>query len=167
MQFTFVPITEADVQDIKLWHYEEPYTVYDPSSDPEDDPSEMLDRRSPYFAVRDEQGTLVGYFCFGTCAQPWSHDEPRLYSDESILDVGLGMRPDLTGKGIGLSFVNAGLNFAKEQFAPTMFRLYVLTFNKRAIRVYEHAGFEHVRTFVQKNVHGTNEFLEMRRTVYK
>ena len=167
MQFTFAPITKADVQAIQSWHYEEPYALYDLSSDPEDDPSEMLDKRSPYFAVHDEQGMLIGYFGFGTCAQPWSNDEPRLYSDEGILDVGLGMRPDLTGKGLGLSFVNAGLNYAQEQFGPTTFRLYVLTFNERAIRVYEYAGFEHVRTFAQKNIHGTNEFLEMRRTVYK
>lgn len=163
MQFTFTPITEADVQAIQSWHYEGPYAVYDLSADPEDDPSEMLDRRSPYFAVRDEQGTLVGYFGFGTCAQPWNHDEPRLYNDEGILDVGLGMRPDLTGKGMGLAFVNAGLAFAKEQFTPETFRLYVLTFNERAIAVYEHGGFERVRTFVQENMHGRLEFLEMKR----
>jgi len=163
MQFSFTPITENDVQSISSWHYEGPYAVYNLSADPEDDPAEMLDRRSPYFAIRDEQGTLVGFFGFGTCAQPWGHDEPRLYSDEGILDIGLGMRPDLTGKGIGLSFVNAGLEFAKGQFAPEMFRLYVMTFNERAIRVYEHAGFESERTFVQKNMYGENEFLEMRR----
>ena len=163
MQFIFTPITEADVQAIQSWHYEGPYDIYDLSADPEDDPSEMLERRSPHFAVRDEQGTLVGYFGFGTCAQPWGHDEPRLYSDEGILDVGLGMRPDLTGKGMGLAFVNAGLDFAKAQFVPEFFRLYVLTFNERAIRVYERAGFEPVRTFSQKNMYGVNEFLEMRR----
>ena len=163
MKFTFAPITEADIEDIQSWHYKEPYTVYDLSSDAEDDPSEMLDRRSPHFAVRDEQGTLVGFFCFGTCAQPWGHDEPRLYSDEGILDVGLGMRPDLTGKGIGLSFVNAGLDFAKEQFAPEQFRLYVMTFNERAIRVYERAGFEQTGTFVQQNTHRVVEFLVMQR----
>ena len=163
MEFTFTLITEVDVQAIQSWHYEGPYAVYDLSADPEDDPSEMLERRSPHFAVRDEQGTLVGFFGFGTCAQPWVHDEPRLYSDEGILDVGLGMRPNLTGKGMGLAFVNAGLDFAKKQFAPETFRLYVLTFNERAIRVYEHAGFEPVRTFSQRNMYGVNEFLEMRR----
>lgn len=163
MQFTFVPITESDVQAIQSWHYEEPYSVYDLAADPEDDPSEMLDRRSPHFAVRDEHRTLVGFFGFGTCAQPWSHDVPRLYSDPGILDIGLGMRPDMTGKGMGLAFVTAGLDFAKEQFAPEMFRLYVLTFNARAIRVYERAGFERVGTFVRENIHGRFEFLVMQR----
>ena len=163
MKFFLRQINEADVQTIQSWHYEEPYTAYDLSSDPEDDPNEMLDHRSPHFAVHNEQRTLVGYFGFGTCAQPWDHDEPRLYSDAGILDIGLGMRPDLTGHGLGLEFVNAGLDFAKEQFAPERFRLYVLTFNERAIRVYERAGFERVRTFMQHNMHGTLEFLEMSR----
>ena len=163
MQFTFELINETDVQAIQSWHYNEPYAVYDLSADPEDNPSEMLERRSPHFAVHNEQGMLVGFFGFGTCAQPWGHDEPRLYSDEGILDVGLGMRPDLTGKRMGLAFVSAGLDFAKEQFAPEFFRLYVLTFNERAIRVYERADFEPVRIFSQKNMHGVNEFLEMRR----
>ena len=163
MHYTFAPMTETDLGMIQTWHYEEPYAVYDVEADPEDDPQEMLDPRSPYYAVRDEQNELVGFFGFGTCAQPWSHEQPQLYSDEGILDIGLGMRPDLTGHGYGLAFVEAGLAFAREQFAPRAFRLYVLTFNERAIRVYEQASFARVRTFVQKNVHGEMEFLEMSR----
>lgn len=161
MQFSFGPLTEADLEILQTWHYQEPYAVYDVEADPEDDAQEMLDPRSVHFAVRDEQNTLAGYFGFGTCAQPWSHEQSALYSDEGILDIGLGMRPDVTGQGYGLAFVEAGLAFAREQFAPQMFRLYVLTFNKRAIRVYERAGFARVRIFVQHNMHGEMEFLEM------
>jgi RimJ/RimL family protein N-acetyltransferase len=73
------------------------------------------------------------------------------------------MQPDLTGKGLGLAFINAGLDFAREQFQPDYFRLFVLTFNERAIRVYERAGFQQVRVFVRRNIHGEREFMEMRR----
>jgi RimJ/RimL family protein N-acetyltransferase len=163
MYYTFTPFTQADRASIQTWHYEEPYNVYNLSSNPEDDLSEMLDRRSPYFAVRDEQETLVGFFCFGTSAQPWGNDEPCLYNNEGVLDLGLGMHPDMTGRGLGYSFVNAGLEFAKTQFAPKEFRLYVLTFNKRAIHVYERVGFKRVRVFPQQNGHQRREFLEMRR----
>ncbi|HZU66371.1 MAG TPA: GNAT family protein [Ktedonobacteraceae bacterium] len=72
--------------------------------------------------------------------------------------------PDLTGKKLGLTLVNAGLDFARKQFAPDYFRLFVLTFNQRAIKVYERAGFEHVGIYVQKNSNGEREFQEMRRT---
>ena len=75
------------------------------------------------------------------------------------------MRPDLTGKGLGLAFVQAGLDFAREQFKPDYFRLFVLTYNERAIRVYERAGFERMGIYVQRRAEGDRDFLEMRRKV--
>ncbi len=155
-------MNEADAQAIMTWHYEEPYAIYNMDSDLEDT-AEMLDRRSPHYAVRDEQGELIGFFSFGTSAQPWDTNEPALYTENKTIDVGLGMRPDLTGKGLGLAFVNAGLAFAREQFVPEHFRLFVLTFNERAIRVYEQAGFQRVQVFTQPNIHNEYEFLEMSR----
>jgi len=160
VQFTFTLMNEADAQAIMTWHYEEPYAIYNMDSDLEDT-AEMLDRRSPHYTVRDEQGELIGFFSFGTSAQPWDTNEPGLYAENKTIDVGLGMRPDLTGKGLGLAFVNAGLAFAREQFAPEHFRLFVLTFNERAIRIYERAGFQRVRMFTQPNIDDEYEFLEM------
>lgn len=163
MQFTFSLMNKADIQALQSWRYDGEYAVYDIHVNPDDDSSEMLDRRSPYYAVRDEQGELMGFFNFGTSAQVWDNDHPGVYSENGIVDIGLGLRPDLTGKGLGLAFVEAGLAFAKEQFALTAFRLFVLAFNERAIRVYERAGFERVRVFVQQNIHGEHRFVEMRR----
>ena len=168
MQFTFSLMNEADVEAVNMWRYEAPYDVYNPGSDgadegEEQDDTELLDRDSPYYAVHDEQGELVGYFCYGTAGQPWGVSEPALYVDNRVLVIGLALRPDLTGKGSGLSFVNAGLAFAQEQFAPSLFRLYVMPFNQRAIRVYERAGFKNMGKISVNNVHGTVEFIEMER----
>lgn len=168
MQFQFAPVSEADARSILAWRYDEPYTTYNAADDFESlerGLTEMLDRRSPYYAVRDEQGELVGFFCFGTAAQVGDDVTPGLYGEDQIMDIGLGMRPDLTGLGLGLSFVQAGLAFAREQFHPRGFRLFVLTFNERAARVYERAGFTRVRVFTQRNMHGVLTFLEMRREV--
>jgi [ribosomal protein S18]-alanine N-acetyltransferase len=158
-------MSEEDAHTICSWKYEEPYAIYSLGNDP-DEVSGMLDRRSPYYAVRDEQNELVGFFNFGTAAQPWDPGEAghSLYTGDGMITIGLGMRPDLTGrgKGIGLAFVQAGLDFGRQQFAPKSFCLYVLSFNTRAIRVYEQAGFQRVRLFMQHNVFGNNEFMEMR-----
>ncbi len=162
MQFTFMLMEEADAREVRTWHYAEPYAIYSMGADAEDDPSELLDRRSPYYAVCDETGVLVGYFCYGTSAQVWQYETPGLYSEDATIDIGLGMRPDLTGKGLGLAWVKAGLDFARENFQPRTFRLVVLTFNERAIRVYERAGFARVRVFTHKNIYGERDFLEMR-----
>jgi [ribosomal protein S18]-alanine N-acetyltransferase len=178
MKFTFSLMDEADARSVCAWRYEAPYDVYNMGDDGEEASAiaELLDRSSPYYAVRDDTisgghtlsggqvtkiGELVGFFCYGTASLPWSSSESSLYVDDRIMVIGLGIRPDLTGKGMGQSFVQAGMAFAREQFAPTAFRLYVLSFNKRATRVYERAGFHIVETITVHNIHGTMDFVEM------
>ena len=53
--------------------------------------------------------------------------------------------------------------FARETFAPAAFRLDVATFNQRAIRVYERAGFVPGRRFMRYTRLGQHEFMEMTR----
>jgi [ribosomal protein S18]-alanine N-acetyltransferase len=149
MQFVFAPMTQDYPQAIVGWHYEAPYSFYDMDADA-DDLREFLDAASwpeTYFAALDERGDLVGFFSFK--------------KEAYVLEIGLGLRPDLTGQGIGLAFVQAGLAFARERFAHRSFRLRVATFNQRAIRVYERAGFRPTRTFVQDTNGASCEFLEM------
>jgi RimJ/RimL family protein N-acetyltransferase len=156
---------EADARARLEWRYEGEYAVYNAGADEDDDPSELLDRRSPYYAVRNERGELVGFFCFGTSAAIMGKAEPGVYREDRSVLIGLGLRPDLTGKGLGLAFVNAGLAFGTEQFAPSAFGLYVMTFNQRAMRVYERAGFQRVREVIQHSPQGDRPFLEMRRAI--
>ena len=63
------------------------------------------------------------------------------------------MRPDLTGRGLGLEFFLAGLAFAHERYRRSTRASDVAAFNERARRVYERAAFRivssHVRTFEQ------------------
>ncbi len=149
------PITRADAEEISGWRYPGPYSTYDvnPSSIPG-----LLDPRYSYHAVLDAGGELVGYFCFGADATVPEGRKRGLYGDDA-LDLGLGMRPDHTGRGLGPGFVRAGLRFAEGRFSPPAFRLTVATFNRRAIQVYEKAGFEAVREFGDRGP----EWLLMRR----
>jgi len=80
-----------------------------------------------------------------------------------VIEIGLAMRPDLTGRGLGLSFVEAGLDFARDRYAPTRFTLDVATFNVRAQRVYERAGFRPLDTFTRRFKGKQCEFLAMSR----
>lgn len=57
------------------------------------------------------------------------------------VELGVGMRPDLMGHGLGLGLMLAGMDLARAQLRPTTFSLTVAIFNRRAITVYERAGF--------------------------
>ena len=112
------------------WRYDPPYDFYNDDGKPVRNPER-------FFAVRDENGRLVGSLYF----------EER----ESGVFYGLGMRPDLTGRGLGLAFVRLGLEFARERFPGRRVILDVADFNERARKVYERAGFcitgSHVKHF--------------------
>ena len=139
--YVFAPMNDEEARAVVSWRYEAPYDFYDMANDPEG-LEELLgppERHEGYYAVRSD-GELVGFFSFGPGGQLPSFD----YADDGYLDIGLGLRPDLTGRGHGLEFLLAGLEFGRRRFAPVGFRLAVATFNGRAIQVSERAGFRRV-----------------------
>jgi ribosomal-protein-alanine N-acetyltransferase len=151
MQFRFKLMNEAYAHAIANWHYEGIYAFYDADRDIED-LEELLDPHSwtgKYRAVVNERGELVGFFCFEK-------------EDEAVV-IGLGLKPDCTGKGLGQAFVEAGLEYAKQNFDPAIFRLSVATFNHRAIRVYEKVGFKPDGTYIIEIGGSQHEFLRMAR----
>ena len=151
---------QADAEAISRWRYGEPYSMYD--GDPASVPS-LLEPRFRYHSVFDEGGELAGYFCFGEDARIPTGRRLGVYEREEALDVGLGMRPDLTGLGLGTAFVRAGLRFAQDAYAPPAFRLTVAASNDRAIRVYERTGFVAVEEFGDPKPDGGRQWLLMRR----
>jgi [ribosomal protein S18]-alanine N-acetyltransferase len=140
MRFHLRPLGWRDARAVATWHYDGPYAIY--NLDTFEMLTAMLAQQvlnwlgAPYFyAVLDEESALVGMF--------------QLARHGDTVEIGLAMRPDLTGKGLGLSFVQAGLDFGTERYAPAAFQLDVATFNQRAMRVYERAGFRRVRSFTK------------------
>lgn len=164
MDVTFEPITPESASALAAWRYPAPYDTYN-IGDEAAALAEMLDNRSPWFVAYDADGVPMGYCCFGTAAEVGWEGGPRLWTmGDGALSVGLGLRPDLTGQHLGLPFFEAVLAFASERFSPAAFRLFVLPFNQRAIRVYERAGFHHVGTLdAPDSGSDAHLFLEMRR----
>ena len=54
--------------------------------------------------------------------------------NDGTVDIGLGMRPNMTGNGFGLQFLNAILAFSKEKYGCKYITLSVAIFNERAIK---------------------------------
>ena len=127
-------LTEADLDDIQAWAYDGAWSVYDSEGG-------RLDPATGYWAVVDGTGDderLVGFGCLGEDARV-----PGLAEVEGVLDVGVGMRPDLVGQGLGPEFATTVLDFAQARGA-TRLRAVVQEWNTRSLRLVERLGF--VRT---------------------
>ncbi|ETT71599.1 GNAT family protein [Bacillus cereus] len=140
-------LTIEEAKKINTWTYEEPYSLYSFSGEKEVI-EELLD--GTYYGCCDDQGDLIGYFCFGANAQVPGGRDANLYGGEDVIDIGLGMKPALTGKGIGKEFFQAGIAFATKEFNAKMFRLSVATFNTRAITLYKNIGFKQGIIFLSR-----------------
>lgn len=147
MSFSFRPVDEASARAFLTWRYDPPYELYNI------EPAELdleilffLDPRNGYFSIFNEAGALVAFCCFGrdACVPGGDYSAPAL-------DIGLGVRPDLTGQGHGLTYVEAVLEFARKTYALAFFRVTVAEFNKRALRVWKKAGFQPVQTFARQH----------------
>jgi ribosomal-protein-alanine N-acetyltransferase len=144
--FAIRAMTAEDAEAIAAWHYPGPYAFYDWEQDP-GDLAELLDpgewgRR--YFAA-DAEGELAGFFVL------------KPHGDST--EIGLGLRPDLTGQGLGARFLEAGLRFGGAE----RYTLAVAAFNQRAITVYERAGFAVIARYVHRTNGADHAFLRMER----
>jgi RimJ/RimL family protein N-acetyltransferase len=142
---------ETHTVEVEAWHYEPPWDFYDLASDPDDaaamrDPARNEHRR----AVLGEDDRLEAYWYFD-----WHSD---------VTEIGIGLRPDLTGRGLGESFLRAQLDYASSRWQPATFRLFVAAWNERAIRLYERLGFSEVaRETRHFELVGDHEFIQMER----
>lgn len=156
--YTIKEMTAEQAEVIMNWEYEAPYSFYNMTED-EETFSELTD--GTYFSIVDESQHLIGFICFGENAQVPGGRKAGLYSDETYIDIGVGLNPIHTGKGMGERFLQYGLHFGKERYPEKGFRLSVAIFNKRAISVYKKVGFVSRERFLNGPNDSQVEFLLM------
>ncbi len=140
--------------EISKWTYEYPYSVYNLNGS-EESAVEML--REGYVYALDTEKNLFGFYCTGMSARVPTKNG-KIYSDDGYLDIGLGIKPHLTGKGSGSVFVNEIMEDIFKKNGIKKFRLSVALFNTRAIKCYEKSGFIKKDTFLNPK---KMEFLTM------
>jgi len=151
MTFHIVPMNLEYAMLIVTWRYPAEYALYDY----ENEADYILDPANwgcGLFAVLDEHGVLCGELSFGYLDADfgWVEQEAveRGELGDCILWVGFGMRPDLTGRGLGGGFVRTCVEYAADfarqvhGYQGEYIGLGVYEFNQRAIKVYERLGFE-------------------------
>ena len=128
-RWTIAPMTQAEAEEVAAWHYPGEYAFYDADAIPED-LAELVDPRQRgdgFFAARGSGAGVEGFVEL----------KPKA---GGTVEIGLGLRPDLIGQGLGAAFTAAAIQLARERGAQRI-TLAVAAFNLRAITVYERAGF--------------------------
>ena len=149
MKYRFVPMTSEYARTIvDSWRYGGEYSIYDYANEAD----HMLDPTAwgvGLFAVLDDSGVLVGELSIEFFDEEDRHTEYTDYGNATLINtremwIGFGLRPDLVGRGLGPEFVRACVRYAATRcnYAGEYVRLGVATFNRRAIKAYERAGFE-------------------------
>ena len=112
--YIFKKINKQDIPIITTWKYPAPYNFYNIDDDLETI-SEFLNE--PYYLIYNNK-VLLGFCCFGSSAQIPFEKKLNLYDKTDFLDIGLGMKPSLTGQGYGSKFLEEVLKFAKTHYQP-------------------------------------------------
>jgi ribosomal-protein-alanine N-acetyltransferase len=156
MKYIFTPMNEKYANDIvSNWHYDDVYSFYDMAAD-EDDLRIFMDAKNwdnIIRAVLNENDELVGWASF--------------YTENDEFWLSLGLRPDLTGQGLGAEFVSECVRYAIAQYKltrPTI-KLAVALFNQPAIKVYERAGFIATNKTIRDTPIGQLDFIEMEKHI--
>jgi [ribosomal protein S18]-alanine N-acetyltransferase len=121
-------MTQAEAEEVAAWHYPGEYAFYDADAIPEG-VAELVDaqlRGDGFFAAHGAGGV-----------EGFVELKPKA---GGAVEIGLGLRPDLTGRGLGAAFAAAAIQLARDGGAERI-TLAVAEFNLRAISVYERAGF--------------------------
>ncbi|QXE03355.1 GNAT family N-acetyltransferase [Terribacillus sp. DMT04] len=142
-------MTQSEAEHIAAeWKYDGMYHFYNLDQD-EEDLALFLDpkaRKDKVFAVKKRE-ELVGF--------------AEVMMENNIAEIGFGMRPDLTGKGLGHAFVSFLVDTIQETYSPDSITLAVATFNQRAITLYKRIGFQETARFNQATNGDVFPFVQM------
>ena len=146
MKITFTRLDEPAAREILSWRYEEPYAMYHLQDETVDQEviAYLLSPENLFYRLDTPDGLLIAFCSFGEDARVKGGD----YSSPA-LDIGLGVKPELTGRGLGKYIIAAVLKFAAEQFYTPDYRVTIAAFNKRAQKVWQANGFVQSQAFLR------------------
>jgi [ribosomal protein S18]-alanine N-acetyltransferase len=131
------PLVPGEGAAIGTWRYPAPYDIYNDDHGTTDDPAAATEALA---IVEDDE--LVGFCSFGADARV----PGGTYRDGPV-DLGIGMRPDLTGRGRGQHYLAAVIDHAQRALGAPTLRATVAEVNARALRLCERAGFVRIARF--------------------
>lgn len=125
---TYHETTEAEKYIISGWKYSGEYAIYDlkPYEVQKAQGSALANPRNHFYSFY-ESTVLVGFI--------------NLYEEENEVFFGIGISPVYCGQGFGPQMVGIACGISQSLFPGKPLYLEVRTWNTRAVRCYEKAGF--------------------------
>ncbi|MEL6151160.1 MAG: GNAT family protein, partial [Chloroflexota bacterium] len=134
------------------WRYEPPYDVYNLHvADVATEAAYMADPSNHYYSIT-QGADLIGHAVF--------YHEARVPGGDyraDALDVGWGLHPDMTGRGVGTEIVAQIMAFGRTQYGARRFRATVAAWNARGLKVCTNNGFSQADRF--HHLHTGREFV--------
>ena len=141
-------------KEISEWKYDGDYAIYNLES------YDVLKERGAGITVEKK---WKNYYCF------FNENSEELLAYLNIMQkpsgdvfIGIGVKPEYCGKGMGKDFLEYGVNKAKEIYPDKKITLEVRSWNARAIKCYQNVGFKIIES-ITKEDHSGNiaEFILM------
>lgn len=133
MRFKIEKLTEENAKQLCTWSYQGEYSVYNFSPweiavQQNQGITNPYVRESTFRSVSDENGNFIGFF--------------RMSKEKSgKVEIGLGLKPECCGLGLGKSFVEAITEYTLAQHPDCPIYMEVRTFNVRAVKCYKTCGY--------------------------
>ena len=125
---TYHKTTEEEKEVITAWQYAGQYAIYNtaPYAEQKKQGVGFANPKNNFYSFFDHD-TLVGFI--------------NLYEEPTEVFFGIGVRPDACGRGYGQQMTKAACDLSGRLFPGKPLYLEVRTWNARAVRCYEKAGF--------------------------
>lgn len=120
--------TEEEKILITEWKYEGEYSVYnaEPYEEQKKKGFGFANPQNHFYSFYDEK-KLIGFI--------------NLYEEKTEVFFGIGVKPEECGKGYGSQMTETACKISRRLFPGKPLYLEVRTWNQRAVRCYEKAGF--------------------------
>jgi len=144
-EINYVPVDEKSAREFLKWKYDHPYEIYNYSPENfEKDLAYHLDPANDLYSMYCK-GKLIGYCSYGRDARVPGGD----YSEEA-LDIGMMIKPELTGQGQGSNYAEAVIQYGVSKYSPKKLRVTILDTNQRAMKVWQKNGFRKTQAFARE-----------------
>ena len=123
-------LSEDDKREICSWKYEGEYAIYNLP------PYEEMKKAGSGFLNPQNEKNFYGFFEGDTLV-----GFVNIKEESAEIFIGIGVRPTSCGKGYGREILGEAYRISKENYPTKPLYLEVRSWNQRAIRCYQKAGF--------------------------